>query len=68
MTVAVGPVLLILSSFLLGAVLVLAAFGIVLWIGFHHRRAKDKTTTRAWGHAPQVIANRDSAFFVVPRK
>ena len=68
MTVAIGPVLLVVSSFLLGAVLVIGGFGIILWLGVHYRRVKNRTAKRIWGHAPDVIADRNGVPVVVPPK
>jgi hypothetical protein len=68
MTVAIGPVLLIVASFLLGAVLVLAGFAIIFWIGMYQRRARNRATKCAWGHAPEVTADQDGMSFVVSRK
>lgn len=68
MTVVIGPVLLIVASFLLGAVLVLAGCAIIFWIGRYQRRARNRAAKGAWGHAPEVISDQDGMSFVVPRK
>ena len=68
MTVAIGPVLFILASILLSAVLVLAAFGIILWVSQQPRRARDGSDGRIWEHDPTDIATRDGTSFVVPGK
>lgn len=66
MTVAIGPVLLIVASFLLGAVLVLAGFAIIFWM--YQRRASNTAAKGAWGDGPEVIEDQDGMSFVVPRK
>jgi hypothetical protein len=68
MTVVIGPVLLIVASFLLGAVLVLAGCAIIFWIGMYQRRARNRVAKGAWGHAPEMIADQGGMSFVVPRK
>lgn len=68
MTVAIGPVLLILASMLLGAVLLLAAFGMILWITRHSRRTRQESEGRIWEHGPIDIADRDGTSVVAPGK
>lgn len=68
MTVAIGPVLLLLASILLGAVLLLAAFGFVLWLSRHQRRARNEPEGRIWEQDPTDIAGRDGTSIVAPGK
>ncbi len=58
MTVAIGPILWLLTSLLLGAVLLLAAFGIILWLS-GRQRARDESEGRIWEHNPTDIAGPD---------
>jgi hypothetical protein len=68
MSVAIGSVLLLVASFLLGAVIVLAGFGIILLLGSYFRKARRKTARGNWEHGPGVIADRTGTSFVAPRK
>lgn len=68
MSVAIGSVLLLVASFLLGAVIVLAGFGIILFIGRYIRKARSKTARDHWQHGPGVIADQTGTSFVAPRK
>ncbi len=54
MTVAIGPVLLLLASILLGSVLLLAAFGILLLIRRQQRQSRDESE-RLWERDPPEI-------------
>lgn len=68
MTVGIGTVLLLLASILLGAVLLLAAFGIILWVSRHQRRTPEESEGRVWKGDPTEIAVRDVTSIVVPGK
>ena len=66
MSVAIGSVLLLVASFLLGAVIVLAAFGVILLIGRYIR--KTRIARGHWEHGAGVIAGQTGTSFVAPRK
>jgi len=68
MTVALGPVLLLLASILLGAVLLLAAFGIVLWMSRNQHQPLDESEGGVWNDDATDIASRDGTSVVVPGK
>ena len=68
MTVAIGPLLLLLASILLGAVLLIAAFGIVLWLGRQQRRAWKEWEGRVWEHDPPQIPGGDGTSVAAPGK
>jgi hypothetical protein len=67
MTVAIGPVLLLLASILLGAVLLLAAFGILLWISSEQRQSGD-ASEGLWERDPPDIGGPDGTSIVAPGK
>ena len=66
MSVAIGSVLLLVASFLLGAVIVLAGFGVILLIGRYFRKAR--IARGNWEHGPGVIADRTGTSFVASRE
>ena len=65
MIVAIGPVFLLLASVLLGAVILLAGFGIVLLISRHHRRAYDQTSNGRWQRDPPIMPGQESGSTMV---
>ena len=68
MTVAIGPVLLLLASILLGAVLLIAAFGIILWLNRQRRPTWEEWEGRILDPDPAQIAGGDGTSVVAPRK
>ena len=60
MTVAIGSVLLLVASMLLGAVLLLAAVGLVLWIA-ERRRGREGSGSNMWGRDSTEIVGRDTS-------
>ena len=68
MTVAIGPVLLLLASILLSAVLLLGAFGIMLWATRHQGRARHESGRRIWERDPTDTAGRDGTSLAAPGK
>jgi hypothetical protein len=68
MTVAIGSVLLLLASMLLGSVLLLAAFGVAMWLGRRQRQWGEESEGRMWGQDPTDIAGRDGTSIVAPGK
>jgi hypothetical protein len=65
MIVAIGPVFLLLASVLLGAVILLAGFGIVLLISRHYRRGYDQTSNGRWQRDPPIMPGQESASTMV---
>jgi hypothetical protein len=61
MMVAIGPVFLLLASVLLGAVILLAGYGIILLISRHRRQTYDRTRHQGWQRDPTVMAGRSGA-------
>lgn len=59
MSVAIGPVLLLVASVLLCAVLVLAVFGIAVWLMRHQQGARDGSEGYRWESDPNQIAVPD---------
>jgi len=68
MTVAIGSVLLVLASMLLGAVLLLAAFGVAMWLARRQRRWGEEPEGRLWGQDPTDITGQDGTSIVAPGK
>jgi hypothetical protein len=68
MMVAIGPVLLLLATILLGAVLLLAAFGIILWISQQRRRTHARSDTQFWAPESSDITGQDATSIVAPGK
>jgi hypothetical protein len=67
MIVAIGPVILLLASILLGAVLLLGAFGILLWISRQQRQSRDKSEG-LWQRDPPEIGGPDGTSIVASGK
>ena len=68
MTVAIGSVLLVLASILLGAVLLLTAFGIMLWLNRQQRRTGYEWVGRLWESDPTQMAGGDGTSIAAPGK
>ena len=68
MAVAIGPVFLLLASILLGAVLLLGAFGILWWVTRYQRRMRGEVQGRLWEHDASDLAGRDRTSVVASGK
>jgi hypothetical protein len=68
MTVAIGSVLLVLASILLGAVLLTAAFGIILWLSRQQRRTGYEWVGRIWESDSTQMAVGDGTSIATPGK
>ncbi len=58
MTVAIGPILWLMASLLLGAVLLLAVFGFILWLT-GRKQPRSESEGHIWEHNPTDIAGPD---------
>jgi hypothetical protein len=65
MIVAIGPVFLLLASVLLGAVILLAGFGIILLISSRQRRTFDRTGNGRWQREPPALPGQQNASTMV---
>ena len=68
MTVAIGSLLFLLASILLGAVLLIAALGIILWFSPGLRHKWKEWEERTWEDDSGAIAGGDGTSIAAPGK